>query len=349
MAGELRVLMVTSDDVLMASMQEVLQREDFSYSHAAALDVALQHVGNHHPEIALVDSSVANGSVIHVVEQLVEAGSDTAVVLILNDPNSELAASALRAGAYDFLPTPFSVQEVPFRLRVINERRERDLDTRIYNLALENRLNARTEEVWTSHEKLRRQFYAMMQALQKALQARHVYTEGHSRRVAKKSVQIAKLMSLSEKVVKDIEFAALFHDLGKIGIRDEVLNKPSKLTTEEYEHMKLHPIIAAQILEPLEELAEVVPMLKHEHESWDGNGYPDHLKGTDIPLGSRIIAVADTWDSLVYDRIYRRGCSREAALVEIERCSGIQFDPTIVKVFTAYERQRLKEKEEQTV
>jgi HD-GYP domain-containing protein (c-di-GMP phosphodiesterase class II) len=169
-----------------------------------------------------------------------------------------------------------------------------------------------------------------------------VYTEGHSRRVAEKSVEIARAMKVPRDQMRHIELGALFHDIGKIGIRDDVLNKPGRLTESEYEHMKLHPIVAEQILSPIEELRPIVEIVKHEHERWDGTGYPMGLKGTQIPLGSRLIAITDAWDSMVFDRIYRKAMPHEAALAEIERNSGSQFDPDCVRIFCDIERARLR-------
>ena len=197
-------------------------------------------------------------------------------------------------------------------------------------------------EVMHSREQILSQFINTIRALEKALQAKSVYTEGHSRRVAEKSLEIARAMGRPREEQKHIELGALFHDIGKIGIRDDVLNKAGKLSESEYEHMKLHPIVAEQILSPIEELRPIVEIVKHEHERWDGRGYPDGLKGTRIPLGSRLIAITDAWDSMVFDRVYRAAIPHEDALAEIERCSGTQFDPDCVKVFCDLERSRIK-------
>jgi putative two-component system response regulator len=173
------------------------------------------------------------------------------------------------------------------------------------------------------------------------LQAKNVYTEGHSRRVAEKSVEVARAMGVPREQVRHIELGALFHDIGKIGIRDSVLNKAGPLTPEEYEHMKAHPLVAEQILSPIEELRPIVDIVKYEHERWDGGGYPKGLKGVDIPLGSRLIAIADAWDSMVFDRVYRKALPPAQALAELERAAGTQFDPECVRVFCDLQRKAI--------
>ncbi|MFN3487006.1 MAG: HD-GYP domain-containing protein, partial [Planctomycetota bacterium] len=210
-----------------------------------------------------------------------------------------------------------------------------------YTVALEERVSTRTEEILQNRERIRTQFINTVRALEKALQAKSPYTEGHSRRVAEKSAELARALGLPREQIRQIELGALFHDIGKIGIRDEILNKQGQLTDSEYEHIKLHPLVAEQILSPIEELRPVVQIVKHEHERWDGQGYPDGLRGNQIPLGARIIAIADAWDSMVYDRVYRRALAHEDALRELEKAAGTQFDPDCVRVFVQMERARM--------
>jgi len=201
----------------------------------------------------------------------------------------------------------------------------------------------RTEEMLQNRERLRTQVINTIRALERALQAKNDYTEDHSRRVAETSVDLARAMGVPQEKIRHIELAALFHDIGKIGVRDDVLNKVGGLTTSEYEHVKLHPVVAEQILSPIEELNPIVEIVKHEHERWDGRGYPDGLQGPQIPMGSRIIAIADAWDSMVFDRVYRRALAPAEALREIERNAGVQFDPDCVRLFCSLERGRPQE------
>jgi response regulator RpfG family c-di-GMP phosphodiesterase len=290
-------------------------------------------------ELAVIDAALP--APLEYVARVLKLNPALGLLLVVGEQDSALALEAVRGGAYDFVTRPVDPRKSRIRIEVALERHSRVLEERAYTVALEERMVQRTEEVLEGRERIRAQFINTIRALEKALQAKSVYTEGHSRRVAEKAVEIARAMRVPRDHLHNIELGALFHDIGKIGIRDNVLNKASKLTDSEYEHMKIHPLVAEQILSPIEELRPIVEIVKHEHERWDGRGYPDGLKGESIPLGARLIAIADAWDSMVFDRIYRSAISPEAALAEIERNAGTQFDPGCVKVFLALERARL--------
>jgi putative nucleotidyltransferase with HDIG domain len=290
-------------------------------------------------ELVVVDSLLKPP--LEHVRRLLKVNPALGFLLIIGEEDEMLAVEAARLGAYDFITRPLDLRKASFRLRVALEKHSRRLEERAYTVALEERITSRTEEVLQNRERLRTQFVNTIRALEKALQAKSPYTEGHSRRVAEKSAELARALGLSREQVRQVELGALFHDIGKIGIRDEVLNKQGHLTESEYEHIKLHPIVAEQILSPIDELRPIVDIVKHEHERWDGRGYPDGLRGSQIPLGSRIIAIADAWDSMVFDRVYRKALTHEEALREIEKGAGTQFDPDCVRAFVEMERARL--------
>ncbi|MCD6420467.1 MAG: HD domain-containing protein, partial [Synergistetes bacterium] len=182
-------------------------------------------------------------------------------------------------------------------------------------------------------EQLKRTYMQTIKALSELIEIKDPYTRGHSLRVAKWSVRIAKEMGISEPYLQRIFLAGLLHDIGKIGVRGAVLNKAGKLTEEEYDEIKKHPVIGANILREVKHLQDIVPVILHHHERWDGRGYPDGLKGTGIPLWSRIMAVADTLDAMTSSRPYRKALSMEDAVEEIKRNAGRQFDPDVVEAF----------------
>ena len=167
-------------------------------------------------------------------------------------------------------------------------------------------------------------------ALAFAIDAKDHYTQGHSQAVSRLAAQIARQMGLPDSVIEEVRLGGILHDIGKIGVPEAVLNKPSRLTPEEYELMKSHAVLGAKILEPLKVKAieRIRGMVRHHHEMVDGTGYPDRLKGENIPLGARIITVADCFDTMVSERAYKRGRSMEEAMEELRRCCGTQFDPT---------------------
>jgi len=334
------VIVVSADAGLRTSLVRGLGDGRFRVVPAETLAEAGVAARSASAEMVLLDSRL--GSTLEEMGRLRKINPALGFVVIVGDEDSTLAVEAARVGAYEFFIRPLDIPKTLFRLGVALEKHSRALEERAYTVALEERLNYRTEEVLQSRDRIKSQFINTIRALERALQAKNVYTEGHSRRVAEKSVEIARAMKVPREQIRHIELGALFHDIGKIGIRDDVLNKPGRLTDSEYEHMKLHPIVAEQILSPIEELRPIVEIVKHEHERWDGTGYPMGLKGAQIPLGSRLIAITDAWDSMVFDRIYRKALPHEAALAEIERNSGTQFDPDCVRIFCDIERARLR-------
>jgi len=182
-------------------------------------------------------------------------------------------------------------------------------------------------------ENLQRTFRETIQGLVGTLEAKDLYTSGHSRRVTELAVMIGKTLGLSAAELEKLEWAGLLHDIGKIGIRLEALNKPEKITKAEHEMFKDHTIMGRQILESIHFLREIVPLVYHHHEWFDGSGYPEGIKGVKIPLGARILSVADSYDAMTSDRPYRKAMSRPSAIKELKKFSGTQFDPQVVEVF----------------
>lgn len=177
-----------------------------------------------------------------------------------------------------------------------------------------------------------------MRSLVMALEARDEYTKGHTARVSAMAMRLGRYMGLSDQALRDLEIAANLHDIGKIGVRDAVLLKPGALTDEEYAKIQEHAVIGAEILRPIASLAAVVPLIMFHHERWDGEGYPTCLRGEDIPMGARIIAVADAYDAMTSDRPYRRGMVVQMALDIIAREMGKQFCPTCARAFLEMKR-----------
>jgi len=191
----------------------------------------------------------------------------------------------------------------------------------------------RGEESLDIAELLEKTHFETIMAFSEALEARDQYTAGHSRRVMEYSKSIGLYMKLDKQDIEDLKKSALLHDIGKIGIPDMVLKKQTKLTDDEYAIIKSHPETGASILKYIKSFKHLVPAVYHHHEQFDGEGYPDGVKGAAIPLHARIIAIADTFDAMTSSRSYRKALSFRVALSELERSKGTQFDPDIADIF----------------
>lgn len=180
---------------------------------------------------------------------------------------------------------------------------------------------------------MRDNYLSTIEALVLALEAKDNYTSGHSSRVAYFAVAVAERLKLSDQKIEFIKYASVLHDVGKIGVSENILNKPGKLVEEEWDVIRSHPSIGQNIIKSIKFLFDIGPVVRHHHERYDGGGYPDRLKGEDIPIESRIIAVADTYDAMTSDRSYRKGMDHKTALEELRRVAGSQLDPMIVEIF----------------
>jgi putative nucleotidyltransferase with HDIG domain len=185
-----------------------------------------------------------------------------------------------------------------------------------------------------SYKELKKLFESLILSFINALDAKSPWTKGHSERVTNYAIATAKEMGLKEKDIETLRTAALLHDIGKIGTYEVILDKPERLSIEELALVKMHPAKGEEILSPISQLKDILPIIRSHHERIDGKGYPDGLKGEEIPLLARIITVADSVDSMISERPYRPKLRIEDALSELKRCSGTQFDPQVVEAFS---------------
>ncbi|MBP7795482.1 MAG: HD domain-containing protein [Elusimicrobiales bacterium] len=197
-------------------------------------------------------------------------------------------------------------------------------------LAGEISIMAENINLYQSIEKF---YFELVQTLAKTIDAKDSYTGSHAITARNRAKKLAERMNIPEKFIKNIEYAAILHDIGKIGIDDRIITKPAKLTDEEYAQIKKHPEIAYDILSPIEFLSIVAKIILYHHEWFNGNGYPEGLKAEEIPLGSRIISVIDAWDAMTSDRPYRKALKKEDAINELKNGAGKQFDPDVVDAF----------------
>ncbi|MGB9301688.1 MAG: HD domain-containing phosphohydrolase [Anaerolineae bacterium] len=333
-------IMVVDDERLVnAILARYLSQVGYSCVTAQSGAEALDKLEVHPCALALCDVRMPGMDGIELLKRMKQHDAEIAVIMVSAVDNREVAVEAMRAGAYDYVMKPFHFDEVLISVQRALENRRLVLERKEYQRELERKVEERTRELAEKNEELQRLFISAIESIVLALQAKDEYTEGHSRRVSVHATAIAREMSLPGGEVENIGMAALLHDIGKVGTKESILNKPGKLTAEEGDHIRSHPLIAASILEPITPLAEVIAYIKHVHEAYDGGGYPDGLTGDEIPLGARIIAVADVFDAMTSPRPYRPAIEEKVVLDHLREEAGKQFDPTVVEAFLKVYRQ----------
>lgn len=230
---------------------------------------------------------------------------------------------AKRITSGDLAQEVFSMGEISeaFNEMVITLKEARDI------------INVRTGELKKKNIELQQLFVNITKGLSKIIEAKDEYIKNHSARVGKYAAMIAKEIGFSDEEVEFIKIAGYLHDIGKVGVKDSILNKPGSLTEEEYKYIKKHPLISANILSEIKEYSSIVNFIQYHHEKFNGKGYPEGLKGEDIPLGARILAIADAYDDLLSNRPYHKSCTEEEAITELINSKGKEFDPKIVDIF----------------
>ena len=262
-----------------------------------------------------------------LLRHLRERWPDTAVVMITAVSDVNHAVRCLDNGALDYVTKPFCIDEIRGRVRQVLEKRRLLLENRAYRAHLEERVATQAR----AYEKL---LLASLQSLADALEVKDAYTWGHSTRVCRYATAIATQLSLGDEMLRQIDLGSRLHDLGKMGVREEILNKNGPLTDAEYAHVMEHPVIGWKLLHPLlQDAPHALAVVRSHHERYDGSGAPDALAGECIPIEARVAAVADSFDAMTSGRPYRAGMSVEYAIAELRRCSGTQFDGACVEAF----------------
>ncbi|MEA3506562.1 MAG: GAF domain-containing protein [Elusimicrobiota bacterium] len=246
-----------------------------------------------------------------------------------------MRSSRVKYSSKSFIAVPLKVKNKVIGVLNINSKAKNKAfsprDIRLINI-LADQAAVAIENIQL-YSNMKEMYIGTIKTLAEAIDAKDPYTRGHSDRVAEIATGIAKRMRLPQKLVRNIEFAALIHDIGKIGIKDSILLKPGRLSESEYEIIKRHPQIGEQIIAPIEFLTSVAPLVLYHHEYYNGDGYVEGLKGEEIPIGARIINVADSYEAMTSDRPYHKKMPKEEALAELRNESGKQFDPRVVEVF----------------
>ncbi len=332
-----KIMVVDDEENIRILVKEILEeqggyRVDAFKNGKEALNQFLKAKDDYAVIMSDIKMPVMDG--MEFLKEVKAVNPDMVIIMIsaLNDINS--AITAMNNGAYTYITKPFKISELLLVIRKAIEKRKLLMENRQYQKNLEIMVEDKTIELKKAYEELNDIYESTLTALVNALDARDTETEGHSERVVAYTMELAKLMDIKdEEFLNILKTAALLHDIGKIGIEDSILRKPGKLTDEEWVQMKTHPVLGYKIIKNIKQLNEAAQIVLHHHEKYDGTGYPFGLKGEEIPIGSRIFAVADTIDAMTSDRPYRKALPFEKVADELKNFKGEQFDPDVVDAF----------------
>lgn len=322
-----RCLIVDDEPAMRGILRRLMQADGFECTEAASGAEALAALDRETIPLVLSDYHMPGMTGGELMAAIHLRCPFTAVVIITAVSDVTIAVQCLEAGALDYLTKPFGSEEVRARVQQALEKRRLLIENQAYRDRLEERVAMQARK----YEQL---FLAALQSLAEALEVKDAYTWGHSTRVSLYAMAIARELGVSPTLLDQLELGSRLHDIGKIGVREGVLNKPGPLTNEEYAHIMEHPVIGWRLLAPLlSDMPHALAVVRSHHERFDGRGVPDQLRGHEIPLAARVTAVADSFDAMTSGRPYRDGLSVDEAMEELHRCAGSQFDPSCVTAF----------------
>ncbi len=319
------ILIVDDEKTVRRSLNRCLTLNGFACKEASNAEEAMGSLKNNPAELVILDIMMPGTSGSELLPQLKEAFPDTAVVMATAVVDPDTIIKCMKNGAYDYITKPFDINQLISDIQMVLEKRRLAQNLKEKRQVLEGKVEKQARE-------LQDLFIDAIESLVGALEAKDKYTAGHSRRVTKIAVDTGKALGLAGEELENLRWAALLHDIGKIGIDPSVQNKPGTLTPIEYNYILTHCSIGPSIVEPLVN-KEIVEAIRHHHDSYDGTGINQKVAGEDIPLGARILTVADSFDAMTSDRPYRSAMNASKAIKEIKKCAGTQFDPVVVKAF----------------
>jgi putative nucleotidyltransferase with HDIG domain len=334
MSGDLtsRILIVDDEPEITEILSDLLSGEHECKTANSAED-ALERLAESDVQLVISDITMPGMSGLEMIPRVKSVSPNTVVVMISGMQTVESAIGALRLGAFDYLMKPFDLRQVEAVVKRALEHHELIVAKQRYENHLEELVEQRTAELDRALNSLEDAYRSTLKALTAALETRDSETHGHSERVVTYSLRLGREYGLNTETMKALEFGSLLHDIGKIGVPDSILRKPAKLTEEEWVRMREHPFHGQQILRGIEFLEGAARVVAQHHEKWDGSGYPLGLREEEIDVCARIFSVADAFDAITSDRVYRRAKSYQEAAQELDDWAGRQFDPKVVEAF----------------
>ena len=328
-----RILAVDDEPHVRSMIGATLERQGFDVQLAASGREAMEILERSAFDLVLTDIVMQDGNGIALLDRIHGQQPQLPVVMVTAIHDISVAIDSMRRGAYDYLLKPFEREHLVSTVKRALDHRQALQDSHNYQQNLEQVVTARTEMLRQAMENLEHSYDVTLEALGDALDLKDSETEGHSKRVTAYTIALARAMGISPSQIKIIARGAFLHDIGKMAIPDDILRKPGKLTEEEQVVMREHCSRGYHMLRKIPFLSEAAEIVFSHQEHYDGSGYPSGLSGGEIPIGSRIFAIADTLDAITSDRPYRKARSFDTAREEILSNSGTQFDPSVVEVF----------------
>jgi putative two-component system response regulator len=327
------ILIADDEEMIRDLINITLTKEGYTCHQAASAEEGLDIINHTKLDMALLDIMMPGRSGIDLLKDIKVYTPDTTVLMITALNDMDTALSCIHHGAEDYITKPFNLDRVLLTVKNIMEKRRLVQENREYQANLEQKVREQTEVIRTVMGEINQAYEHTLVALIRALDAREKEVWSHSERVMAYARLLAEAAGIEERGRSILAKGALLHDIGKIGVSDNILLKPGKLDEAEWQVMRLHPITGFEILSGIRYFAGAAELVLSHHERYDGSGYPHGLSGEAIPISARIFALVDTLDAMTSDRPYRRALCFEAVREEVICCSGRQFDPKLVEVF----------------
>jgi cyclic di-GMP phosphodiesterase len=323
------LLVVDDEESIRSALARALTAQGYDVMTASTGDEAIRAVRRHKLACILLDMRLPDANGADLVTQLLEIEPNAAVLMLTAVNDAASATVCMQRGALDYLTKPVDLTDLTHAITRALRRRETMIETAKINHWLKEEVAVRTAELRIERANLEQVSVATLEALVNALEAKEPYLRGHSARVADFAAMVAAELGMGDEQVELIRTGGRLHDIGKIGIREAILNKHGPLTDEEFEHVKSHPVTGSDILAPLTYLGPVINYVRSHHERWDGRGYPDGLAGTAIPMGARIIGAVEIYDALTTSRPYQEKMTPELAVERLRDLAGTVIDPEV--------------------
>jgi len=336
-----RVLIADDDTLVREAVQKILRMFGHDVVAVASGEEALEHLSEE-LDLLILDINMPGMDGFETLKRVNRRDLGIPVIFLTGVGSMEYAVKAINLGAYDFIPKPIEDLDIfNIKIRRAIEKRFYVMQERAYKENLEREVKDKTKELAEKNRLLEEYSQNLevsalntMLTLQTALEEKDMYTAGHTIRVTNYAITIAQAMRLSAEEIAVLERACQVHDIGKLVIDVNYIRKPGALTDEEWALMKKHPEIGANIIKPLTFMKQELFIVRHHHERMDGKGYPDGIGGSELDILTKVITVADSYDAMTSKRSYKANMDTAAAVAELNRCAGSQFDPEVVRVFS---------------